>query len=272
MGGPRWSQKNRLHCALTAAQKLAAWKGLGGTGAGGGAGCYWGVRGRVGASCVGLEARTHSGARARMRALRRRRSGWAPLPRPRRRRTPRPGLGAELPLPPRPHPRHTPTPDRNSRSRGCRALPVAPRHAWCGPCHLRRRHERGLLSDGTCAGLASVPPRRPQRTPARPHPAPRPSGQAPGAPHTVFSFDAFARRTENSWSVNAALRGPASGLRQQQGIGLGGASAGMRPIRDPTSVLPLLATFTVRGRHSQCREKGKGAAPQPHPRKRPFPS
>lgn len=231
-----------------------------------------GGSGRGRASCVGLEARTHSGATAGTRALRRR-SRWASPPLPARRRTPGPGLGAELPLPP-PRPALTPppptpsthTPDRNSRSaQAAQRSAVSPRRAWCGPCHLRRRHERGLIR-GDLRGPGARPSTTPAADSGSAAPGPRPSGQgqAPGAARTAFSFDASARRTDSRARERPS---PAAG------IALGGASAGTRPIRDPTSVLPSSPPSPSEAcdSFSMARE-GKGSSPPATPQKTAFPA
>lgn len=146
-------------------------------------------------------------------------------------------------------------PDRNSGSAEAaeRFTRISQAYVVLGSAALRRKYDRGLLSDVDLRGPGVRPSATPSadsgpaRTPSPASRTQRSGPAAPGAGRTVFNFDAFYQaHYGEQLERERRLRARREALRKQQEDrakkGFGGDE-----IRDTALVLLLLAIFVVIG-------------------------
>ncbi|KAM5262245.1 dnaJ homolog subfamily C member 30, mitochondrial [Hipposideros larvatus] len=144
-------------------------------------------------------------------------------------------------------------PDRNSGSPEAaeRFTRISQAYVVLGSATLRRKYDRGLLSDVDLRGPGVRPSRTPSADPGSPRTPPpasqtHHSGQAaPGANRTMFDFDAFYQaHYGEQLERERRLRARREALRKQQEDR---AKKGFRwdETRDTTFVLLLLTVFII---------------------------
>lgn len=144
-------------------------------------------------------------------------------------------------------------PDRNSGSAEAaeRFTRISQAYVVLGSATLRRKYDRGLLSDVDLRGPGVRPSKTPAADPGAPRAPPPASGThgrgqaAPGANRTMFNFDAFYQaHYGEQLERERRLRARREALRKQQEDR---AKKGFRwdETRDTTFVLFLLTIFVI---------------------------
>ncbi|XP_006088305.1 dnaJ homolog subfamily C member 30 [Myotis lucifugus] len=146
-------------------------------------------------------------------------------------------------------------PDRNAGSAEAaeRFTRISQAYVVLGSATLRRKYDRGLLSDMDLRGPGVRPSAAPSedsgpaRTPSPASGAHRSGQAAPGADRTMFNFDAFYQaHYGEQLERERRLRARREALRKQQ-EDRAKKGLGWDEIRDTTLVVLLLAIFIVIG-------------------------
>uniref|UniRef100_A0A8C3WWB8 DnaJ homolog subfamily C member 30, mitochondrial n=1 Tax=Catagonus wagneri TaxID=51154 RepID=A0A8C3WWB8_9CETA len=144
-------------------------------------------------------------------------------------------------------------PDRNSGSAEAaeRFTRISQAYVVLGSATLRRKYDRGLLSDEDLRGPGVRPSKKPAAdpdSPRTPPPASRAHGRrqaSPGANSTMFNFDAFYRaHYGEQLERERRLRARREALRKQQ-EDRANKSLHWDEIRDSAFVLFLLTVFII---------------------------